>query len=113
MVYMNSKEIGFLFRIALSCALDSTKIISAAHSNEFIGEVLSLILKHIDLVDTEDIMKMHSMAYSYYSGYADIDSTLSIATKDYIQIYEQPRKSEKCKAFSELLLDELKKRTNE
>ena len=101
---MISKEIGFLFRIAVSCALDSTKIISAVEPNEFIRKVISLILKHLDLVDSKDIMKMHSMVYSYYnSDSVDADSirAYEIGAKDYIQIYEQPRKSEQCKTFSD------------
>lgn len=110
---MDSKELGFLFRIALSCALDSTKSISLGEPNDVSKKIISVILSHLDLIESEDIMRMYSMIYSYFNS--DYGAVLadSISVEDFIELYDNPRKTDNYKAFADLLLDELKKRTNE
>ena len=109
---MDSKELGFLFRIALSCALDSTKSISLGEPNEVYKKIMSVILSHLDLVESEDIMRMYSMIYSYFNS--DYGAVLadSISVEDFIDMYYKPQKTECYKSFADLLLEELKKRTN-
>lgn len=112
-VSMDSKEIGFLFRIALTCALDSTKSISLGEPDDVSKKIMSLILNHLDLIESADIIRMFSMIYSYFNS--DYGAVLadSISVEDFITLYENPRKTDNYKAFADLLLEELKKRTNE
>ena len=109
---MDSKELGFLFRIALSCALDSSKCVSMIEPNKISEKVMSIILNNLGLVESEDIMRMYSMIYSYFNS--DYGAVLadSISVEDFIELYDNPRKADNYKAFADLLLDELKKRTN-
>ena len=109
---MDSKELGFLFRIALSCALDSTKSISLGEPDDVSKKIMSIILNHLDLIESVDIIRMFSMIYSYFNS--DYGAVLadSISVEDFIELYERPRKTDNYKAFADLLLEELKKRTN-
>ena len=110
---MNSKEIGFLFRIALSCALDSTKSIHLGEPDAVSKKIMSVILNHLDLIESEDIMRMYSMIHSYFnSDYGEV-LTDSISVEDFVDMYYKPQKTECYKSFADLLLDELKRRTNE
>lgn len=110
---MDSKELGFLFRIALSCALDSSKCVSMIEPNKISEKVMSIILNNLGLIESEDIMRMYSMIYSYFNS--DYGAVLadSISIEDFIDMYYKPQKTECYKSFADLLLDELKKRTNE
>ena len=110
---MDSKELGFLFRIALSCALDSTKAINLGEPNDVSKNIMSIILNHLDLIESEDIMRMYSMIYSYFNS--DYGAVLadSISVEDFIELYDNPRKTDNYKAFADLVLEELKKRANE
>lgn len=110
---MDSKELGFLFRIALSCALDSTKAINLGEPNDVSKNIMSIMLNHLDLIESVDIMRMYSMIYSYFNS--DYGAVLadSISVEDFIKLYESPRKTDNYKAFADLLLEELEKRTNE
>lgn len=110
---MNSKEIGFLFRIALSCALDSTKSINLGEPNAVSKKIRSVILNHLDLIESEDIMRMYLMIHSYFNSDYGVVLADSISVEDFIKLYENPRKMDNYKAFSDLLLEELEKRTNE
>ena len=105
---MNSKEIGFLFQLAVSCALAD-----AGESDILAKQVMSIVLKHIDLVDTRDIMRMYLMIHSYFNSDYGVVLADSISVEDFIKLYENPRKMDNYKAFSDLLLEELEKRTNE
>lgn len=109
---MDSKELGFLFRIALSCTLDSSKCVSMIEPNKISEKVMSIILNNLGLVESEDIMRMYSMIYSYFNS--DYGAVLadSISVEDFIELYDNPRKTDNYKAFADLLLEELKKRTN-
>lgn len=110
---MDSKELGFLFRIALSCALDSSKCVSMVESNDVSKKIISVILSHLDLIESEDIMRMYSMIYSYFNSDYGAILADSISVEDFIDMYYKPQKTECYKSFADLLLDELKKRTNE
>lgn len=107
---MDSKELGFLFRIALRCALDSSKSINLSEPNDVSKKIVSVILNHLDLIESEDIIRMYSMIYSYFDS--DYDAVLadSISVEDFIDMYYKPQKTECYKSFSDLLLEELKKR---
>jgi hypothetical protein len=110
---MDSKELGFLFRIALSCALDSTKSISLGEPNDVSKRIMLVILSHLDLIESADIMKMYFMIHSYFNS--DYGAVLvdSISVEDFITWYDTPRRTDTYMAFADLLLEELKKRTNE
>ena len=81
--------------------------------NKISEKVMSIILNNLGLVESEDIMRMYSMIYSYFNS--DYGAVLadSISVEDFIELYDNPRKADNYKAFADLLLDELKKRTNE
>lgn len=108
---MDSKELGFLFRIALSCALDNSKCVSMVEPNKFPEKVMSIILNNLGLVESEDIIRMYSMIHSYFNS--DYGAVLadSISVEDFIDMYYKPQKTECYKSFSDLLLEELKKRS--
>ena len=110
---MDSKELGFLFRFSLSSALDSTKSINLGEPNDVSKKIMSILLCHLDLIESKDIMRMYFMIYSYFNS--DYGAVLadSISVEDFIELYDNPRKTDNYKAFADLLLDELKKRTNE
>ena len=108
---MDSKELGFLFRIALSCALDSTKSISLGEPDDVSKKIMSIILSHLDKIESVDIIRMFSMIYSYFNS--DYSAVLadSISAEDFIDMYYKPQKTECYKSFADLLLEELKKRS--
>lgn len=109
---MDSKELGFLFRVAVSCILDNVHPIRIGESDATIKKVMTIILNHLDLVETEDIIKMHSMIYSYFSSCGDTILADSISVDDYIKMYQRPTKSEYCVSFADLLMEELEKRAD-
>ena len=80
--------------------------------NKISEKVMSIILNNLGLVESEDIMRMYSMIYSYFNS--DYGAVLadSISVEDFIELYDNPRKTDTYKAFADLLLEELKKRTN-
>ena len=110
---MDSKELGFLFRIVLNCALDSTKSINLGEPDDVSRKIMSVILNHLDLIESEDIIRMYSMIHSYFNS--DYGAVLadSISVEDFIDMYYKPQKTECYRSFADLLLEELKKRTNE
>lgn len=110
---MNSKEIGFLFRIALSCALDSTKSIHLGEPDAVSKKIMSVVLNHLDLIESEDIMRMYSMIHSYFTSDCGAILTDSISVEDFVDMYYKPQKTECYKSFADLLLDELKRRADE
>lgn len=109
---MDSKELGFLFRIAFNCALDSTKSINLGEPDDVSRKIMSVILNHLDLIESEDIIRMYSMIHSYFNS--DYGAVLadSISVEDFIDMYYKPQKTECYRSFADLLLEELKKRTN-
>lgn len=106
---MDSKELGYLFRIAVCFGLDGTKTVSMSKPDEVSQEVISLVLKHLDLIETEDIVWMYSMIYSYFNSYSSILAD-NISVEDFIKTYQTPRKESSFKAFADLLMDELERR---
>lgn len=110
-VTMDNKELGYLFRLALSCVLDNTKSISIGEPDMVTHNFINITLDHIDLIPTEDLMRMYTMIYSYFNYSCILADSISV--EDFIELYDNPRKTDTYKAFADLLLDELKKRTNE
>lgn len=110
-VTMDNKELGYLFRLALSCVLDNTKSISIGEPDMVTHNFINITLDHIDLIPTEDLMRMYTMIYSYFNYSCILADSISV--EDFIALYDNPRKTDNYKAFADLLLDELKKRTNE
>lgn len=110
---MDSKELGFLFKIALDCALDSTKSIHLGEPDAVSTKIMSVILNHLDLIESEDIMRMYCMVDSYFTVTYDEVLGDSISVEDFIEIYDKPQRMKSRKAFADLLLDELKRRANE
>lgn len=108
---MDNKELGYLFRLALSCVLDNTKSISIGEPDMVTHNFINITLDHIDLIPTEDLMRMYTMIYSYFNYSCILADSISV--EDFIELYDNPRKADNYKAFADLLLDELKKRTNE
>lgn len=51
------------------------------------------------------------MIYSYFNYSCILADSSSV--EDFIELYDNLRKTDNYKAFADLLLDELKKRTNE
>ena len=66
-VTMDNKELGYLFRLALSCVLDNTKSISIGEPDMVTHNFINITLDHIDLIPTEDLMRMYTMIYSYFN----------------------------------------------
>ena len=89
---MDSKELGFLFRIALSCALDSTKSISLGEQDDVSKKIMSIILNHLDLIESIDIIRMFSMIYSYFNSDYGAILADSISVEDFIDMYYKPQK---------------------
>lgn len=110
-VVMDNKELGYLFRLALSCVLDNTKSISIGEPDMVTHNFINITLDHIDLIPTEDLMRMYTMIYSYFNYSCILADSSSV--EDFIELYDNLRKTDNYKAFADLLLDELKKRTNE
>ena len=108
---MDNKELGYLFRLALSCVLDNTKSISIGEPDMVTHNFINITLDHIDLIPTEDLMRMYTMIYSYFNYSCILADSISV--EDFIELYDNPRKTDNYKAFADLLLDELKKRTKE
>lgn len=108
---MDNKELGYLFRLALSCVLDNTKSISIGEPDMVTHNFINITLDHIDLIPTEDLMRMYTMIYSYFNYSCILADSISV--EDFIELYDNLRKTDNYKAFADLLLDELKQRTNE
>lgn len=108
---MDNKELGYLFRLALSCVLDNTKSISIGEPDMVTHNFINITLDHIDLIPTEDLMRMYTMIYSYFNYSCILADSISV--EDFIELYDNLRKTDNYKAFADLLLEELKKRTNE
>ena len=89
---MDSKELGFLFRVSVCCALDSTKTINMGRPDEVSQEVISLVLKHLDLIETEDIVWMYSMIQSYFDSAENCVLSDTISLEDFLKTFKQIRK---------------------
>lgn len=107
---MDNKELGYLFRLALNCALDSTKSIMIGEPDTVTHNVITITLNHIDLIETEDLMRMYTMIYSYFNSSSVLADSISV--EDFINMYQSPRKSDRYMSFADLLMEEIKKRTD-
>lgn len=108
---MDSKELGFLFRVAVCCALDSTKTVHMGKPDTVSQDIISITLKHLDKIETDDIVRMYSMIHSYFNSYENSVLADSITVDDFMKLYQAPRTSEKYMAFADLLMTELESRT--
>lgn len=109
-VVMDNKELGYLFRLALNCVLDNTKSISIGEPDMVTHNFITITLNHIDLISTEDLMRMYTMIYSYFN-YSSVLAD-SISVEDFINTYQSQRKSVRYMSFADLLMEEIKKRTD-
>lgn len=107
---MDNKELGYLFRLALNCVLDNTKSISIGEPDMVTHNFITITLNHIDLISTEDLMRMYTMIYSYFN-YSSVLAD-SISVEDFINTYQSQRKSVRYMSFADLLMEEIKKRTD-
>ena len=66
---MDSKELGFLFRVAICCALDSTKTVYMDKPDTVSQDIISTILA-LDLISFNSSLSMYaiktSLTYIYY-----------------------------------------------
>ena len=109
-VTMDNKELGYLFRLALSCVLDNTKSISIGEPDMVTHNFINITLDHIDLIPTEDLMRMYIMIYSYFNCSSVLADSISV--EDFINTYQSPRKSDRYMSFADLLMEEVKRRTD-